>query len=180
MVAPFYQGTGIEFTDAERERVLADMGLLVQVTEAVRTIRSENGIHPGKRIETQLWTEASDKHAALAQMDDYLKELARIETLSFVSDPEAPPGSAAHLVDGVSVFVPLAGLIDFASEIGRLENRLTQLEADLGRTEKKLGNEQFMTRAPQEIREKEMQKRDEFQEQLSQVRETLARLQAAQ
>ena len=49
----------MEFTDTERGAGRWPiMSLLVQVTEAVRTIRSENGIHPGKRIETRLWTEA--------------------------------------------------------------------------------------------------------------------------
>jgi valyl-tRNA synthetase len=65
---------------------------------------------------------------------------------------EAPAGGAARIaLDEMTVILPLAGVIDFAVERARLDKELKRLDGEIEKIDKKLGNTQFLERAPEEV-----------------------------
>ncbi|PTM12513.1 MAG: hypothetical protein DA443_06325, partial [Bacteroidetes bacterium] len=64
----------------------------------------------------------------------------------------------ATLIDGIEVFVPLEGLIDFDKERARLQKEIDRLQGFMSGIEKKLSNEKFVANAPAEVVEKERKK----------------------
>jgi valyl-tRNA synthetase len=75
--------------------------------------------------------------------------------------------------------LPLAGVIDLAAERARLEKELAKAEADIARVDAKLGNANFVARAPEDVVEEEKEKREEAQARKAKIAEALERLKGA-
>ncbi|WP_404363429.1 valine--tRNA ligase [Marinobacter sp.] len=132
------------------------------VIEAVRNIRGEMNISPAKKIPVFLRGGTEDDQRRLKENHQFLSSLAKLESLSWLGDEEAPM-SATQLVGDMEVLVPMAGLIDRDAEIARLNKELERLDREIARLEGKLGNEKFTARAPADVVEKEKAKLQDAQ-----------------
>jgi valyl-tRNA synthetase len=72
--------------------------------------------------------------------------------------------------------LPLAGLIDIAQEVARLEKELANLNAEVQRVEKKLANEGFVAKAPAKVIEEERAKMNDYAEKRDKVLARIAEL----
>ena len=139
------------FTDAAAER---DMELLIDVVRAIRNIRAEKKVEPGKFIETYVIATGGGAARALLETGGaYIEMLSRARPLHIVAAvADAPRDQVATAVlEGVTVVVPLAGLFDTAAERSRLQKLIADAEAEAGRIDAKLPNEQFRVKAPAKI-----------------------------
>jgi valyl-tRNA synthetase len=75
--------------------------------------------------------------------------------------------------------LPLQGVIDLGAERTRLSKEMAKCDADIARVDQKLGNADFLKRAPEEVVEGEREKRDEAQARKAKLAEALERLQGA-
>ena len=135
-------------SDADRRA----MDLLQGAVTALRTIRSEMNVPPGKPI--ALVVNATGASAAtqdtLARHGGYLRHLAKIGEWKMIDSGPCPrpPQSASAVAADFEMYLPLEGLIDFGKEKERLEKEKTALEADLARLKERLENPDFIARAP--------------------------------
>ena len=75
--------------------------------------------------------------------------------------------------------MPLADVIDIAAERDRLARELEKLEGQIAQIDKKLSNEKFVSRAPEQVVEEQRERRSEVEQTLVRLREALQRLVAA-
>lgn len=114
----------------------------------VRQIRSEMNLKPGKPLPVicqngdELDQQRLDRNRAL------LMSLAKLESIDWLEPDQQAPGSATSLVGDMSLLIPLAGLIDKNAELSRLRKNIQKLEQDAQRIEGKLGNDNFVEKAP--------------------------------
>ena len=87
-----------------------------------------------------------------------------------------PTNSAQLVVGEATLALPLAGVIDFDAERARLEREIGKEEAEIAKVDKKLGNEQFVSKAPPEVIEEQRERRAEAVARLERLRAALARL----
>ena len=80
------------------------------------------------------------------------------------------------LVRGETVALPLKGVIDLAAERARLDKEKAKAEADIDRIDAKLGNPDFVARAPEEVVEADREKREEAAARRAKILEALERL----
>jgi valyl-tRNA synthetase len=142
---------------------------------AIRQIRADYGVTPGKLVDAVLAGRDDRAGAVLAEESALIGRLARA---TVASGTQAPHGAAAHalLPDGSEVSVMLAGLVDLAKECARVSADLAQLEKQLGALEQRLANESFVSRARPDVVEAERRKLEEWstrREQLSSKKRTL-------
>ena len=104
-----------------------------------------------------------------------VRRLAKLSDLTF-DDASEGVGGYAVLSDGTGVFVPLGDAIDVARECERLGTELARLEQLIASQEKKLGNEQFVSRAPAAVVENERTKLASWKEQAGALRDKRAKL----
>ncbi|MEO2167796.1 MAG: valine--tRNA ligase [bacterium] len=148
---------------------------LVAIVRAIRSIRSELGVAPSRRIAVSIGGDA-DGIRAVRQLADEIGNLARAESLQWLVEGERPRGAAVAAAGGVEIFVPLVGLIDVEAERSRLEKTRGKLAKELERSEKKLGNESFLARAPSDVVEKERGKLEELRAEQGLLESALERL----
>jgi valyl-tRNA synthetase len=102
--------------------------------------------------------------AALEQERATIIRLAKLSALSFAQNHERVGGHAV-LSDRTAVFVPLGDAIDIGRECGRLGTEVDRLLRLVESQEKKLGNEQFVSRAPVDVVDRERHKLTTWKEQ---------------
>jgi valyl-tRNA synthetase len=90
-----------------------------------------------------------------------------------------PQGAVQLVVRGEVAALPLKGLIDVAAEKTRLEKEMSKVDADIKRVDAKLGNPDFVKRAPEEIIDGEREKREEAEGRRAKILEALERLKGA-
>ena len=150
--------------------------LLQDLIAAIRNIRGEMNI-PVKKAANVL---ISGADAATAQLIDrhlsYFQQLAQVDQLTVAPQLKRPKFSATAVVRNLEIFMPLEGLIDIAVERNRLEKEKQRLERLLAELNKKLQNQDFLTRAPKHVVEREEQKKKDFEITLEKIRENLAQL----
>jgi valyl-tRNA synthetase len=149
---------------AEDPVALREFGLVQELIGAIRAIRAEYGIQPGQLIRAVVTGNDRTTAAALEQERSTITRLARLSALSLDENRERVGGHAV-LSDGSAVFVPLGDAIDVGRECGRLGSEVERLSRLVQSQEKKLGNEQFVSRAPTEVVERERQKLTAWKEQ---------------
>jgi valyl-tRNA synthetase len=93
--------------------------------------------------------------------------------------PTPKPGTIQLIVRGETVGLVLSGVIDLAAERTRLSKEMAKCDADIARVDAKLGNADFLKRAPDEVVEGEREKRDEAEVRKAKLAEALERLQGA-
>ncbi|MFC0267281.1 valine--tRNA ligase [Kushneria aurantia] len=148
--------------DAARidEQAEADIEWLKAVIVAIRNIRAELNIAPGREL-ALLLTHGDDTDRR--RLDDnarFLSRLARLSEVHFAA-PEEVPAAAVQRVGSLELHVPLAGLVDRDAELARLDREIGKQEKLMAGVEKKLGNASFTQKAPAEVVEKERGKLDE-------------------
>jgi valyl-tRNA synthetase len=167
-LAPWPLLTGLQDEAAE-----AEIGWVIDLISAIRSVRTEMNIPPASQI--PLLLAASDKTRARAdRWADMIKRLARIADISFADTP--PQGAVQLLVRGDIAALPLKGVIDLAAEKTRLEKELAKVDSDLARVDAKLGNAAFVARAQEEVVEAEREKREEALARRAKILEALERL----
>jgi valyl-tRNA synthetase len=133
----------------------------------IRKIKGEMNIAPSKAIPVLLANTSSQDRVLIEETRPYLDFLARTETVEILPEGEDGPKSAIALVREMKILIPLAGLIDKEEELKRLAKEITRITSDLERTEKKLQNPNFISKAPDAIVNKEKQKLVDCQKALS-------------
>jgi valyl-tRNA synthetase len=129
----------------------AGMGLLIEVISAIRNIRGEMGIAPGLSLDARVYAGDPAVRATLAEHRDLIANLARLSSLALTETPQRPKASASAVARGVSIYVRLEGIIDFARETERLAKELGKVAKELASLSRKLQNQDFRSKAPAEV-----------------------------
>jgi valyl-tRNA synthetase len=165
----------------EMDEDAADTFALVQeIATAIRAVKNSYGVSPGKGVSATVGVETEMLAARLQSAAPYFERYARVDDLTVSPSAEKPEASASAVVSApagtAEVFVPLAGMIDLDKERERLEKEIAQKEGFLSGVRKKLANENFVSRAPEAVVEKERQKLEDTTAELDRLRANLADL----
>ena len=168
VLAPWPKLAGLEDPKAE-----AEIGWLVDLVSAVRSVRSEMNVPAATQVPLVLVASAETR-ARAGRWDDALKRLARLSDITFAD--KAPKGAVQLVVRGEVAALPLAGVIDLTAERARLRKEMQRLKGEVERIDKKLGNADFVARAPEDVVEEQREKRAEFESERGKIAGALARL----
>ncbi|SHE52708.1 valyl-tRNA synthetase [Desulforamulus putei DSM 12395] len=158
------------------ETAEAAMAVLIEVITAIRRIRGEMNVPPGKRAEAVLVSGDAGCRGILERNTAYIQGLANAEVKVLAELQQKPDQSASAVTRGVEIFVPLKGLIDLDKEMARLNKELKAVQADLARVQGKLNNQGFLAKAPADVIEKERAKEQELTMKANALQDRLAML----
>ncbi|NOG71040.1 valine--tRNA ligase [Roseicella sp. DB1501] len=157
----------VEGAEAARE----ELDWVVRLVGEVRAVRSEVNVPPSVTTPLLLRDAAPESLARIERWSEAIRRLGRVTEVTPLTG-EPPKGVAQVVVGEATVMLPLAGVIDFAAERARLAKERGKAEGEARKVEAKLGNADFIARAPEEVVE-------ENRERLQAARAEMARLDAA-
>ncbi len=166
-------GGAIADPDADRE-----MDWVVRLISAIRAVRAEMNVPPGARIALGLQAASPETLNRLRRHHGVITRLARLDKAEAL-EGGVPPGSVQTVLDEATVVLPLAGVIEFEKERARLEKEIGRLGAETAKLERKLGDKQFLERAPDHVVEEQRGRLDEARTARARLEAALARIAAS-
>ena len=130
---------------------VAELEWVKKFVIGVRKIRSEMDIAPSKALPVLLAGLDKNDQAWLNNNELYLLSLAKLASIEVLADETNAPESAVALVGEMKVLIPMAGLIDKAAEISRLDKEMGKLQGEIKRLGGKLNNAGFVAKAPEAV-----------------------------
>ncbi len=187
MIAPLADKSGD--TIMTQPYPIADQSKIDEVAEAelewvknfitgVRKIRSEMDIPPGKPLPVLLQNASDEDKTCFNSNQNFIKTLAKLESVEWLNAGDAAPESATALVGEMQILIPLAGLIDKEAELARLEKEIGKLKVNIVKGEAKLQNSGFVDKAPEAVVEKERLRVTELSKSLQQLQEQAEKISA--
>jgi valyl-tRNA synthetase len=168
-LAPWPALEGIGFPAAE-----AEIGFVVELISEVRSVRSEMNVPAGAQVPLVLVGADSSVQARVETWAEIIKRLARLSDISFAA--EAPGQSAQLIARGTLGALPLEGIIDFAAEKVRLAKEIEKLNGEAKKIEAKLGNADFVARAPEDVVEENRERLADAHSRVEKLSAALKRL----
>jgi len=145
---------------------------------AIRTIRGEANIKPSQVVPLILQGGNSQDATNATSSAAMLQRLANVESIEWMQEGQEPPPHALALHGDLRIMIPLAGLIDVAAEKARLVKELDKAAKDQNRLEGKLGNDKFVSNAPEAVVAKEREKLADLQMRVATLTDQLNKLDA--
>jgi valyl-tRNA synthetase len=149
---------------------------LQQLISGIRNIRAEAAVPPGKPIDVLVITHNQIISDELTEQAWVINKLQKISNLSIHTESDKPEGAASAVVDGIEIFVPLAGLIDLDKERQRISKEIERFEKFKLSVESKLSNDNFTSRAPEAVILNERNKLRDASANLEKLRDQLTSL----
>ena len=153
----------------------AEMDWVMNFISEIRTVRGDLNVSPGAKPGLAIVAASDETKARLTRHEGVLMRLARLEDITLAD--AAPTGTVSTVLGEATLALKVADVIDLAEEKARLDKRITEHEADIAGIDKKLANENFVSRAPKAVVEEQHTRRTEANNAVEKLNAALTRLQ---
>ena len=164
-------------TEWNFEKEENDVELIKEAVRSIRGVRTEMNVPPSKKATVYVVSEEETVR------DTFMNGKVFFATLAGASEVLVQEDKSGIAEDAVSavihqavIYIPFAELVDIEKEIQRLEKEEVRLEKELARVNGMLGNERFISKAPQAKIDEEKGKLEKYTQMMEQVKERLQQL----
>lgn len=155
----------------------ARMNRIMDIVNAIRSVRGEMNVSPGKKVEAHFAVSAELK-AELEPQAKVLSSLAKLESITWVdADTEVENAAVAPLSE-LKVYLPLAGLVNIAEELARVSKNIEKIQKEMGGLSGRLNNEKFVASAPEAVVTKARADLAELEAKLAELEASKVKLEA--
>lgn len=147
-----------------------------RIISAIRNIRAEFNLNPKDEIDLLINAKNAEAAEALCNNEWIFRKLQAIGSYEVDVDLKKPETSASAVIEGSEIFVPLKGLIDLEKERERIEKEIDRLEGFLKSIKGKLNNDGFVNNAPEDVVQRERDKKEDTETNLRKLKDILAEL----
>jgi len=162
--------------ERENETALARFSSVQALVRAIRTLRSEFTIPPNSKIKVAIKADSNKSMEIFNSYSDIINLLIGAENLEIALDITDRKGSIPVVGKNFEAFLFIKDVVDLPSEIAKLEKEKEKVLKDCERTEKKLSNDSFISKAPKEIVETEKIKLKDFKTRIEKISNYLKEL----
>jgi valyl-tRNA synthetase len=164
-------------SDARNDREAEEaMRVLIGVVSGIRNIRGEMNVSPSLFLEATVQSPDKWGRDLLERHRDMILNLGRLKSLEVTPPGKRPASSATSVFGNCTIFVSLKGIIDFELEQGRLNKEIAKIAGELDGIGKKLNNQDFLDKAPQEVVQKVREKGERLMEKRNRLQENLGKV----
>ena len=165
-----------EYKTRRDKTIEKEMDFVFGLISGIRNIRSEMNIQPSMKIKVLAHTMDEKEKISIAENKSIIVNLAALESFYFCEPDNVPSSSASSVIGSTTCFVLLEGVVDFDKEILRLEKELEKNTRDLLAAQKRLHNESFLEKAPENVIQKVKDQHAELGEKNNKLKENLERI----
>jgi valyl-tRNA synthetase len=157
------------------EQVADEMGLVIEIITALRNIRGEMNVPPGEQITVLLRTKDLGIEKRLQRNRSFIQNLAKANEIRMGEKIEKTAYNAFAVVRDVEIFVPM-DRSRMEEEARRLQKEILKIEKEIAFVNRKLSNEQFLAKAPQDVVNQEKEKALQYQSVQNKLEESLKKI----
>ncbi|HEY7798457.1 MAG TPA: valine--tRNA ligase [Hyphomonadaceae bacterium] len=167
-----------EFSDKYiDDAAVAEVDWVIRLVTAIRSTRQDLNVPLSAKVPVTLIGASKETQKRLATYQALTERRERLEFQPFSDTP--PKGAVRVVIDEATACLDVASLIDLKTEIVRLEKEIARLKADISGIDKKLGNAQFVAKAPPEVVEEQHERRAAAEAALTKLSDALKQLKDA-
>ncbi|MEW6709955.1 MAG: valine--tRNA ligase [Candidatus Riflebacteria bacterium] len=145
-----------------------EMGEMMEAVRIIRNLRASANVSPAKKVSVRV-VQSADMSQVFINHREMICNLSGVEKFELVS--AKPAGHLVGLLGPTEICLDLAGVIDVAAELARIENELGKIEKEMAKISVKLENESFVQKAPAEVVEKIREGIAEYQQQIAKLKD---------
>lgn len=160
----------VESTVTAEEKDVQNFEDIKDLITKVRNIRAIYKVDQGTAIPLTVVTK---KEALITVHDDLIKRLAHVNTITILQSDQKQQHAASATLTDMKLYVHLEGIIDIAKEQKRLSDESDQTHNYINSIEKRLSNEQFVSKAPAQVVKTEKENLATAQKKLTQLKKHL-------
>jgi valyl-tRNA synthetase len=160
-----------EFIDAP---AADEINWLIELIAAIRSVRSEMNVPPAAMVPLSVSGASPATAERLKTHDVAIRRLARIQSIALAGEPLR--GAVQILLGEATLSLSLAGIVDLDAESARLRKEVDKADREIAKIDAKLGNAQFMAKAPEEVVEEQRERRAEAAASKARTEAAIARL----
>ena len=144
-----------------------DMEFIIEVIRTVRNIRQGMNVPPSKKAQLAVVIPSAHTCEVLNASKAFFERLASASDITAVLSEEDVrdidlQDAVTGIVANAKIYIPLNELIDFDKELERLAKEKETIESELKRVNSKLGNESFVSKAPEKVVAEEKAKLEKY------------------
>jgi valyl-tRNA synthetase len=152
-----------------------EMGQVIEIITALRNIRGEMNVPPGEQITVLLRTKDLEIEKRLQRNRSFIQNLAKVNEIRMGEKIEKTGYNAFAVVHDVEIFVPM-DRSRMEEEARRLQKEILKIEKEIAFVNKKLSNEQFLSKAPEDVVNQEKEKALQYQSIQNKLEESLKKI----
>ena len=151
------------------------MGYIMEAVIGIRNIRGELNLSPSLELNAIIKTSDGTGNI-LNENISYISKLAKAGSIKIGRDIEKPEDAAVSVRQAMEIFVPLKGLFDVNAEIKRLQKEINKIEQSISIIQKKLANQDFLSKAPKMVVEENRAKYQESIERIQAIQDSIKKI----
>ena len=167
---PLLEGLG----DAEAD---VELGWVIRLISEIRSVRAEMNVPAGAKIPMMIKGANAESLARLARHKDLILRLARLSSAE--PSDTVPAGALQMVLEEATVLLPVADVVDLKAETVRLKKELGKLEGEIKKIDAKLGNEKFLSSAPEQVVEEQRERKAESEAAIAKLAAAVKMLEGA-
>ncbi len=156
----------------------AEMRWVIRLVSDIRSARAELNVPPGANVALEVRDAGASTQRRLEAHGDLIRRLARVESIAPAGATD-PKGAVQIVIDEATFVMPLAHLIDVATEVARLRRQIDKLDGEIGKLTTKLADGSFAAKAPERVIEAQRERLDEATQTRQRIGAALGRLERA-
>ncbi len=155
----------------------ARMQRIMDIVNAIRSIRGEMNVSPGKKVEAH-FAVSNGLKAELEPQAKVLASLAKLESITWVAADAEVENAALAPLTGLNIFLPLAGLVNVVEELTRVGKNMEKIQKEMGGLKGRLNNDKFVASAPEAVVTKARADLAELEAKLNELETSKTKLEA--
>ena len=148
-----------------------------EAVRSIRNLRTSMNVPPSRKASVHIVLSDDKLAKSFTNCEDFFKSLASASEMILQNDKSGIADDAvSSVIPGATLFIPLEDLVDFDKEIERLTKEEARLNSEIKRSHGMLGNEKFISKAPEAKINEEKEKLAKYEAMLKQVTDQLSSL----
>ena len=144
-----------------------------ELVNVIRKTRSNLNVHPKIELDLYFVSNNTSKKTLITNNAHIIKKLTRVNQLFWNNSTYDDKDCITITLRDLKAFIPIKNIIDIDQEINRLKKNLTNVTTNYDNVKQKLNNKDFIEKAPSNIIQENLNKKNNLEQEIKSIKELL-------
>ena len=155
------------------EKVFESILLLKELVNVIRKTRSDLNVHPKIELDLYIISDNTSNKTLIIDNAHIIKKLTRVNQLYWNNSTYDDKECITITLRDLKAFIPIKNIIDIEQEINRLNKNLANVVTNYDKIKQKLNNKNFIEKAPSNIIQENLNKKNNLEQEIKSIKELL-------